>query len=188
MHNVPHTEEAKAKMRAARLGKPAPWKHRPTLEVDGALHYRCGRCHGFFPKAMFHPNRRTVLGIKTECKPCHNACNVASRDKVNKRTKAVLYEAARRARQAGADGRVTSSDWRQLLTILGRRCLCCGSEAPPTQDHIVPLAKGGAHHPANLQPLCRPCNERKQARAFDYRSDAQRAAVAAVWVIEFRRT
>ena len=90
MHNMPHTAAAKAKMSAARRGKPALWKRRPTREVNGELLYRCGRCEGFFPKAAFHPNRRTVLGIKTECKPCHNACNIASRDPANKRSKAVL--------------------------------------------------------------------------------------------------
>jgi len=70
---------------------------------------------------------------------------------------------------------------------LGDRCLCCGSGILITQDHIVPLARGGLHHPTNLQPLCRPCNERKQARNRDFRTDEQRAAVNAVWVVEFRR-
>jgi len=45
----------------------------------------------------------------------------------------------------------------------------------------------GLHHPTNLQPLCRPCNERKQARTVDYRTPQQRAAVEAVWVIEFKK-
>jgi hypothetical protein len=42
-------------------------------------------------------------------------------------------------------------------------------------------------HPINFQPLCRPCNERKQAREVDYRTPEQRAAIQAVWVVEFRR-
>lgn len=186
-HCQPHTDAAKAKMRAAHLGKPAPWKQRPQIQVAGVTHYRCARCGGFFPKEGFHTNKRTVLGIKTECKPCHNATSIASRDPENKRAKGVIYEATRRARAAGSTGTVRAEDWSRLLNILGRNCLHCGSDAPPTQDHITPLAKGGAHHPTNLQPLCRPCNERKQAREIDYRNDAQRATVAAVWVIEFKR-
>lgn len=185
-HNVPHTAEAKAKMSAAHKGKPAPWKRRQTKEVDGVLHYRCSDCQQFLPMEGFHANKRTVLGIKTQCKSCHNACNVRSRDKVNKRMKAVEYEASRRARKAGSGGTVTQSDWRKLTSILGSACLACGSTEHPTQDHIVPLARGGLHHPLNLQPLCRPCNERKQARSADYRTPEQRAAVEAVWVIEFK--
>lgn len=186
-HNVPHTAEAKAKMSAARKGKPALWKRRPSKDVDGALHYRCSDCERFLPKEGFHANNRTVLGIKTQCKACHNACNVRSRDKGNKRLKAVVYEAARRARKAGGGGAVNASDWRRLTEILGSACLLCGSLDRPTWDHIVPLAKGGEHHPLNMQPLCRPCNERKQARTMDYRTAEQRAAVAAEWVVSFKR-
>lgn len=185
-HCIPHTPEAKAKMSAARLGKPAPWRHRPTKIIDGVIHYRCATCKGFFQREDFHSNRRTLLGIKTQCKPCHNATNISSRNKENKRIKAVAYEATRRARKAGAAGSVTTADWFALLEILGRACLKCGVECEPTQDHVVPLAKGGAHHPSNLQPLCRSCNERKQARTADYRTAAQREAVAARWVVEFR--
>lgn len=65
----------------------------------------------------------------------------------------------------------------------GTACLCCGSEDRPTEDHIRPLSKRGRHHPTNLQPLCRPCNERKQAREIDYRTPAQRVAVEAVWAV-----
>lgn len=186
MHNKPHTDEAKAKMRAAHAGKPRPWR-RQTRNVDGVPHYRCGRCSGFFPRDSFHKSNRTSLGIKSDCKSCHSAVSIASRDPDTARAAGRLNEAARRARKAGSNGRVTSSDWKHLLQILGRNCLCCGSEAPPTQDHIVPLAMGGDHHPSNLQPLCRPCNERKQARAIDYRTTVQRASVSSVWVVEFRR-
>lgn len=63
----------------------------------------------------------------------------------------------------------------------------CGTARNPTWDHVIPLAKGGDHHPLNLQPLCRACNEKKQAQTADYRTDEQREAVSAVWVVEFRR-
>jgi 5-methylcytosine-specific restriction endonuclease McrA len=185
-HCVPHTEAAKEKMRAARLGKPAPWKQRPTKTVDGVVLYRCGRCAGFFPKDRFHSSSRTSIGIKSDCKPCHSKVSIASRNPDTTRAAGRRNEAARRARKAGAFGVVTAQGWRDLLVILGRQCLRCGSSEKPTQDHIVPLSKGGAHHPINLQPLCRPCNEWKQARTRDYRTERERAAVSAKWVIEFK--
>lgn len=186
-HCKPHTEEAKKKISMARKGKPQPLKRRPIKAVDGVLHYRCGSCKGFFPKDDFHRESRTLLGIKSQCRSCHNKTNVRSRDKDNKREKAVIYESARRARKAGSGGRVSASDWRTLTGILGAACLACGSYDQPTQDHIIPLSKGGIHHPLNLQPLCRPCNERKQARIADYRTSEQRVAVEGVWAVTFKR-
>jgi hypothetical protein len=53
----------------------------------------------------------------------------------------------------------------------GHRCASCGkpeTEGFLTIDHIVPLARGGTHEAANIQPLCLPCNMRKHARAINY--------------------
>lgn len=186
-HCVPHTAETRAKMSAAHKGKPAPWKRRPTRDVDGIVHYRCGRCAGFFPREEFPKERRTILGIKSNCRPCHSIVSIASRNPATTRANAQRAEAARRARKANADGRVTAADWREVLAILGRACLACASDDPPTQDHVVPLSRGGLHHPTNLQPLCRRCNEKKQARTIDYRTPQQREALSALWVVEFRK-
>jgi 5-methylcytosine-specific restriction endonuclease McrA len=185
-HRKPHTDEAKRKISQAHRGVPRPHKRRPFIEVNGDTHWRCGACGEYFPRTGFHAEKRTILGIKTTCKKCHNACNVASRDKDNKRKKAVIYEAARRARKAGGEGVVNDGDWQRLVEILGNACLKCGSLDKITQDHVVPLSKGGQHHPTNLQPLCRTCNEIKQARIADYRTDAQRRLIESVWAIEFK--
>lgn len=87
MHNKPHSEEAKAKMRAARLGKPAPWKHRETRQQDGVTLYRCGTCGRFLPFDGFYKTNRTLLGIKSQCKACHSECSIRTRDKDNHRIK-----------------------------------------------------------------------------------------------------
>jgi len=186
MHNMPHTKAARAKMSAAHAGKPRPWRRAQQIR-DGVVHFRCGRCGEFFPRELFHKSNRTSLGIKSDCKRCHSAVSMSTRDPDRTRSARRQSESTRRARKAGADGHVTAADWLRLLGILGDSCLCCGSDRPITQDHIVPLAHGGSHHPTNLQPLCRPCNERKQARTCDFRTDEQRAAVDAVWVVEFKR-
>ncbi|MCC7107614.1 MAG: HNH endonuclease [Chloroflexi bacterium] len=58
------------------------------------------------------------------------------------------------------------------------RCRACGCETPqalrgtcdpsaPEVDHIVPVAKGGAHTMDNLQCLCRTCNALKSDMLMD---------------------
>jgi len=43
------------------------------------------------------------------------------------------------------------------------KCWVCGCEAEAI-DHVKPLDKGGAHLPANLRPICKPCNSSKGSK------------------------
>ena len=45
----------------------------------------------------------------------------------------------------------------------GGRCVECGSHFDLQYDHVIPLARGGASTPENLQILCAPCNGSKGA-------------------------
>jgi len=59
----------------------------------------------------------------------------------------------------------------------GWRCQICGRKVKrnatvpdpraPTLDHIIPLAAGGTHEPANVQCACFICNARKGDRGTD---------------------
>lgn len=75
---------------------------------------------------------------------------------------------ARRARQLGGDAvscreriKAMRARPRFLCVGCGRRFLTKGNLHV---DHIVPLSKGGAHSPENLQALCKVCNLRKSSR------------------------
>lgn len=46
----------------------------------------------------------------------------------------------------------------------GRRCVYCGiglGLENATLDHVIPLSRGGSHHPGNLVAACQSCNQRK---------------------------
>jgi 5-methylcytosine-specific restriction endonuclease McrA len=81
-----------------------------------------------------------------------------------------IRQARRRARKFRAKGHGYATDqhvaWR--FEMWGGRCYACGEKATDI-DHVIPLAKGGAHFPANIRPICKRCNSRKGAmplRAF----------------------
>ena len=181
MHNKPHTEEARAKMSKSHTGVPLHHMRRPSKLIDGIEHYRCSRCEKFLPKWAFYKNKRTILGITSECKACHCKTAYRSRDREKANVSKRVSEATRRARKANTPGTVKKSDYEQLIAILGKKCLRCGGSENIQWGHVVPLAKGGEHSILNLQPLCRKCNERKQVKKADYRTREQ------VWVIEFER-
>jgi 5-methylcytosine-specific restriction endonuclease McrA len=73
-----------------------------------------------------------------------------------------MYTARHEARKYNAPG------WNYTTTAMicarwemfGGRCYLCGNVAEAT-DHVKPLARGGAHWPCNLRPICKSCNSRK---------------------------
>lgn len=81
-------------------------------------------------------------------------------------------ERKRRARKFGCQGNISSGLWIRILDFYGNKCLCCGSIENITQDHVVPLSKGGTHTFDNVQPLCGHCNSSKNSKTIDYRNGA----------------
>lgn len=50
----------------------------------------------------------------------------------------------------------------EIAAIAAMPCMACGIAGPSEVDHIVPIARGGAHTIGNLMPLCRSCNASKR--------------------------
>lgn len=48
-------------------------------------------------------------------------------------------------------------------SLYGNRCWLCAGEASQI-DHVVAVARGGTNWPANLRPICPPCNRSKGSR------------------------
>ena len=104
----------------------------------------------------------------------HKAYNLANRDKraAAKRTwcaanpeRPLAYNRSRRATKLGAEGSLTWAQWKAIQVAYAGRCAYCGKKpAALTQDHVIPLSRGGSHTPENIVPACRSCNSRKGAR------------------------
>jgi len=73
----------------------------------------------------------------------------------------------REAIEAAAKFRITSRDLERALRRHGGRCVYCGmtfGEIRVTWDHVIPVARGGAHGIGNLVPACQRCNSSKGKR------------------------
>jgi 5-methylcytosine-specific restriction endonuclease McrA len=105
-----------------------------------------------------------IAGTSRMCRPCRRAKVKAQRAKNPHLGKARHKRAKhrRRARERGADGDCTPEQWESILKDWGHACAHCSTTGVEmTQDHIIPLSKGGSNDWTNYQPLCHPCNSRK---------------------------
>lgn len=59
---------------------------------------------------------------------------------------------------------LSESQWLAIKVAYRHRCAYCGEKKPLTQDHIIPVSKGGAHTASNIIPACQSCNSSKGAR------------------------
>jgi 5-methylcytosine-specific restriction endonuclease McrA len=70
----------------------------------------------------------------------------------------------KRGRKKNAPGNHTLEQWLDRVTFYGWRCAYCGTlleSETLTQDHRIPLSRGGSEWASNLVPACRSCNSRK---------------------------
>jgi 5-methylcytosine-specific restriction endonuclease McrA len=74
------------------------------------------------------------------------------------------YVRTRRARIKGAECTLTAAESLAVLRAQRGRCAYCPGTDDLELDHVVPIARGGAHAKANIQWLCGPCNRRKSWR------------------------
>lgn len=109
------------------------------------------------------------------CRKCFKAENTSrwkggiSKTKNYKRFKKYEYQ----NRKLKAIGSHTLEQWQELKKKYDYMCLCCKQKEPfikLTEDHIIPLSKGGADDISNIQPLCHSCNSIKHTKIINYLS------------------
>ena len=62
---------------------------------------------------------------------------------------------------------LTDEQWdERVVEFRGRCAYCLNPMATVTQDHLIPLSRGGSHTLSNVVPCCKSCNSKKHARTL----------------------
>ena len=124
----------------------------------------------------FHRQKNGRYGYTSKCKDCKNAqiADWCQRNPDKSRAQKMRWkklnydkylqvkrDGERRRKYSLKSGKINVEDWKNMLDECGGACLHCGSTQDITQDHIIPLSKGGQNVIENIQPLCRSCNSKK---------------------------
>ena len=63
---------------------------------------------------------------------------------------------------------LTTKEWDNIQTYFDFKCAYCGKGSVQlTQDHVIPLSKGGNYTKSNIIPACRTCNAKKNNKLID---------------------
>lgn len=94
-------------------------------------------------------------------------------DRINKynaseigRKRTRLNAHKRRARSKNITVDYDIKKWEECKTEFNNICCYCGKADQLTQDHFIPLSKGGEYTTNNIIPACKSCNSSKNNRGF----------------------
>lgn len=91
---------------------------------------------------------------------------------IKNKDKVQTYQQNRRSREANVLSTLTVREWKHTIQVFDNKCCYCGEETFLTQDHFIPLIKGGDYTQSNIVPCCKRCNSSKKDKDFQewYRS------------------
>ena len=151
----------------------------------------CTACKQELPATseFFYVNKAYKMGLRSVCKECqkaqfkaykgknaekirdyrndyyqgnpHYSKEYITRYRKDNAEKYRKYAHERESKKRNLLSDFTEEQWEGAKRYFDNKCAYCGKEKVLTQDHVVPLSKGGNYTAANIIPACSFCNSSK---------------------------
>lgn len=72
----------------------------------------------------------------------------------------------RRAKQRQLEASFTHQQWEECKSFFNFKCAYCGEGSELTQEHFIPVCRGGEYSRDNIIPICKHCNSSKNYQDF----------------------
>lgn len=141
LNNVDRVRVAGAAYRSAHPGRPER-----KIRTDAAYRAR---------------NREAIRSRKAAYRAA-NKEQIAARQAAQPELNRARHARRRALKRGAAICDLTRAQWESIKAVFDHSCVYCGTRSKTlTQDHIVPLSRGGNHTASNVVPACVSCNSSK---------------------------
>jgi 5-methylcytosine-specific restriction endonuclease McrA len=140
------------------------------------LNSQCKSCQkkydSMFQKAYYEKNKYARMQymrnrrknnpeiVRTQRENCINKNKDKYREKIR------YYSQKREALKRRLLADFNAEEWELCKKVFNNKCCYCNKKAELTQDHFIPLSKGGEYTKSNIVPACASCNSSKNKKDF----------------------
>lgn len=137
----------------------------PTQPTEhGGRSYQCKKCHAVAVKKWREQNKDKYKEQKKRDREKHKEryASYLKEWRMSNKDRFRAYLNNRKSKHK--NGYVSPDEWLAILEKYDGKCIYCERSGNLTQDHWIPLARGGKHTASNIVPACQSCNRHKYTR------------------------
>ena len=179
-----HTKETRIKLSIAHKGTKKPWagKYKHTKEHNENIKTSVRRT--FLERGIeirkkisaIHKGRKWTPEQRKKMEEVFKRSPNYRGGKETRKVRKAFNQRRREVVKRGNGGTHTIYQWENIKKECGYACLCCHRKEPEiklTEDHILPICKGGSDNIENIQPLCNSCNSKKNKKTINYKNNQE---------------
>lgn len=119
-------------------------------------------------RKWYEENREEILKYKIEYRE-NNKRKILEYNRAyskKNRDRLLIWAQKRRTIKKKLPSELTEEEWENTKRYFDNSCAYCGRKVPLSQEHFIPLSKGGEYTVNNIIPSCKSCNSSKKDKDF----------------------